>query len=146
MVFLWTEPWRTKPYPERSNVIKWKIPPGRNRFFLLNLAKCLRMGLSQNHNQHDRPSEPVPLLLDLPDLLCVCMLSCFSRVWLLVTLWTVAHQAPLSMGFSRQEYWSGLPCLPPGDLPESLMSPSLAGRFFTTSATREAHPFIIFYF
>ena len=48
------------------------------------------------------------------------------------------------MGFSRQEYWSGLPCLPPGDLPDpgiepvSLMSPELAGKFFTTGATWEA--------
>ena len=41
------------------------------------------------------------------------MVNCFSRVWLFETLWTVAHQAPLSMGFSRQEYWSGLPCPPP---------------------------------
>ena len=74
----------------------------------------------------------------------MCMLSRFSYVRLLVTPWTVAHQAPLSMGFSRQEYWSGLPCLPPGDLSDpgielvSLMSPALAGRFFTTSATWEA--------
>ena len=45
-----------------------------------------------------------------------CMLSCFSRVQLFVTPWTVAHQAPLSMGFSRQEYWSKLTCPPPGDL------------------------------
>ena len=57
---------------------------------------------------------------------------------------TVARQAPLSMGFSRQEYWSGLPFPPPGDLPdpeiqsESLMSPALASGFFTTSATWEA--------
>ena len=56
----------------------------------------------------------------------------------------VTSQAPLSMGFSRQEYWSGLPCPPPGDLPNpgiepvSLTSPALAGRFFTTSATWEA--------
>ena len=56
---------------------------------------------------------------------------------------TVAHQAPLSIGFSRQEYWSGLPCPPPGDLPNpgikpaSLISPVLAGRFFTTSAIWE---------
>ena len=62
----------------------------------------------------------------------------------LCKLWTVAHQAPLSMGFSRQEYWSGLPCPPPGDLPNpeiesvSLRSPALAGRFFTTSTTWEA--------
>ena len=43
------------------------------------------------------------------------MLSHFSHVRLFVTLWTVAHQAPLSMGFSRQEYWSVLPCPPPGE-------------------------------
>ena len=58
--------------------------------------------------------------------------------------WTVAHQIPLSVGFSRQEDWSGLPFPSPGDLPnpgfepESLTSPALAGRFFTTSATWEA--------
>ena len=72
-----------------------------------------------------------------------CMLSCFTRARLFATLWTVAHQTPLSVGFSRQEYWSGLPCPPPGDLPDpgmepvSLMSPALAGGFFTTSATSE---------
>ena len=60
------------------------------------------------------------------------------------TLWTVAHQASLSMGFSRQECWSGSPCLPPGDLPDPgiepspLLSPALAGRFITTSANWEA--------
>ena len=41
----------------------------------------------------------------------------FSPVWLFAAPWTVAYQTPLSMGFYRQEYWSGLPCLPPGDLP-----------------------------
>ena len=52
-----------------------------------------------------------------------------------VTPWTVAHQAPLSLGFSRQEYWSGLPFLSPEDLPEpgiKPVSPALAGGFFTT--------------
>ena len=44
----------------------------------------------------------------------MCILSCFSRLELFVTLWTVACQAPLSKGFSRQEFWSGLPCLPLG--------------------------------
>ena len=72
---------------------------------------------------------------------CVCMLSCFSRVRLFETLWTAAHQAPLSMGFSRQEYRRGLPCPPPRDLPDpgieptSLMSPASAGGFFTTTTT-----------
>ena len=46
-----------------------------------------------------------------------------SRVQLFATPWTVAHQAPLSKGFSRQEYWSGLPCLPPGDLPDPGIDP-----------------------
>ena len=48
----------------------------------------------------------------------LCVLSWFSHVWLFMTLWTVALQAPLSMRFSRQEYWSGLPFLSPGDLPD----------------------------
>ena len=46
------------------------------------------------------------------------VLSHFSRVQLFATPWTVAYQAPLPMGFSRQEYWRGLPCPPPGDLPD----------------------------
>ena len=60
-----------------------------------------------------------------------------------VTVWTIAHQAPLSMGFSRQEYWIRLPFPSPGDFPNAgieppaLMSPALAGRFFTTSVTWE---------
>ena len=66
-----------------------------------------------------------------------------SHVRLFATPWTVAHQDPLSMGLSRQEYWSGLSCPPPGDLPNpgmgpvSFMFPTLAGGFFTTSATWE---------
>ena len=69
-------------------------------------------------------------------LLRACVLSCFSRVRLLQT---TARQAPLSTGFSRQEHWNGLPCLPPGDRPDpgiepsSLMFPALAGRLFTTN-------------
>ena len=75
---------------------------------------------------------------------CVFVLSYFSHVWLFVTPWTVVLQAPLSMGFSRQEYWSGLLFPSSGDLLNPgielvcLMSPALAGRFFTTSATWEA--------
>ena len=62
-------------------------------------------------------------------------------VQLFVTPWTVAHQAPLSMGFSKKKYYSGLSCPPPGDLPdpgiksESLTSPASAGGFFSTSLT-----------
>ena len=73
---------------------------------------------------------------------CVCARVCtraLSHVRLFVTLWTIAHQAPLSMGFPRQEYWSRLPFPSPGDLPDpgikpvSPVSATLAGRFFTTA-------------
>ena len=73
------------------------------------------------------------------------VLSRLSCVRLFATLWSVACWAPLSMGSFRQEYWSGLPCLPRGDLPDpgiepvSPMSPEFAGRFFTTSFTWETH-------
>ena len=72
---------------------------------------------------------------------CVCVFSRFSHVCLFVTLWTITPQAPLSMGFSKQEYWSELPCPPPdpGIKPESLKRPALAGGIFTTRATGEVH-------
>ena len=76
-------------------------------------------------------------------LVCECMLSRFTCVWFCATQWIVDCQAPLSAGFSRQEYWSGLQCPPRGDLPNpwiepwSLKSPVLLGRFFTTSANWE---------
>ena len=102
--------------------------------------------------------------LDENHLLCTSELTCFPfyfflgvlpriteydfevhvykcHVQLFVTLRTIAHQTPLSMGFSRKEYWSGLPYPPPGDLPNpgikptSLMSPALTDGFFTTRAT-----------
>ena len=67
------------------------------------------------------------------------MLSHFSCVRLYAALW-IAHRSSLSMGFCGQEYWSGMPCPPPGDLPDPGIEPgspfpALAGRFFTTSAT-----------
>ena len=76
-----------------------------------------------------------------------CVLSHFGHVWLIANLGTIAYQAPLSMGCSRQQYWCGSPCPPPGDLPdpgiepESLVSPALAGRFFTPLPLRK--PFIL---
>ena len=69
------------------------------------------------------------------------MLNRFICARLFSTPWIVTHQVPLSMGFSRQEYWSGLPCPSPGDLPNAgteptfLVPPALAGGFFITSAT-----------
>ena len=83
----------------------------------------------------------IPILFNGKHLLYV--LSCFSRVWHCVILWTVAHQAPLSIGFSRQEYWSGLSCHPPGVFPDpgielvSLTSLALADGFLISSATWE---------
>ena len=71
--------------------------------------------------------------------------SVLGHVQLFATLWTIAHQGPLSMAFSRQEYWSRLPFPPPGDLPSpgiepaSLASPALPGRFFTTEPPQKPH-------
>ena len=72
---------------------------------------------------------------------CTCAKSLQSCPTLLRPPWTIASQAPLFIGFSRQEYWSGLPCPPLGDIsnpgikPNCLISPALAGGFFTTSVT-----------
>ena len=88
------------------------------------------------------PKKYTPSQAVLPYVGCV-RLSRFSHVQLIATPWIVALQTPLSMGFSRQEYWSGLPCHPPGDLPDpqieptSLMSLALADGFFTTGAICE---------
>ena len=87
------------------------------------------------HSYHALSSSPVSII------------SCavFSRVWLFATPWAVAHQAPLSMEFSRQEYWSGLPfptsrdLSNPGIESKSLASPALAGRFFTTEPPGKLH-------
>ena len=72
----------------------------------------------------------------------VAVVFSFSHVRLFVTPWTAAHQAPLSMGFSRQEHWSGLSFPSPGDLPDSgieTLSPALAGGFFTTEPAGKPH-------
>ena len=77
----------------------------------------------------------------LPLCMRACSLSHFSHTQLFVTPQTVVHQAPLSVEFSRQEYWSGLSCPRPGELPNprieptSLMSPALASKFLNTGAT-----------
>ena len=91
------------------------------------------------HGAQPQPSAPT-LSFSSATCVCVCVLSRFRHVRLCVTPWTAARQAPLSMGVSRQEYWSGLPCPLPGDLPDpgiepaSLLSPALA-----TSATYHHH-------
>ena len=110
----------------------------------------LSMGFSRHKHWSGLPCPSPGLGLGFPTQrvsqkgVCVCVnRSVVSDSF--ATVWTVAHQAPLSMGFSRQEHRSGLPCPPPGDLsnpviePVSLTSPALADRFFTTNATWEAH-------
>ena len=93
---------------------------------------------------HQAIPHPLGALRPFPQQQQQQQLSHFSHVRFCATPWTVARQAPLSMGFSRQEHWSGLPFLPPGGLPDSglepvtFMSPALAGGLFATCATREA--------
>ena len=80
-------------------------------------------------------------LLILTELLQVRVLSHLSHVRLFATPWTVAHQAPLSMGFPRQEYWSGLPFASPGDLPDPRIKPtSLASPALQTGSLPLAPP------
>ena len=91
----------------------------------------------------------IPVLLPpgcpVSDLITYQHMCVLSPVWLFAPLWTAAPWAPLSMAFSRQELWSGLPCPLPEDLPnpgiepKSLAFPAMAGRFFTISTTWEAH-------
>ena len=111
---------------------------------LLDLGLCLVLATADQGLTRLLSRGPRAQANLLAGLVRVCVLSGFSHVWFFETLWTVTPQAPLSMGFSRQEYWSGLPCPPPGDLPdpriqpESLMSSALAGGFFTTRTTLAA--------
>ena len=102
-----------------------------------------RDGAGRPQGRNGVPASPVTWVVTSQ--LAQLALSHFSCVQLSATLWTVACQAPPSMGFSRQEYWNGLPCPPlwylpdPGIEPVSLTSPALAGGFFTTSTTWEVH-------
>ena len=138
---------------------------GGNKYFtisvstkpaLLVVAPPLQLGT--DHCEQSESRKPIFWLCDLHTLhLAFLFFSNSGNDYLVHTKslqscptlcnpWTVACQTPLSMGFSRQEYWSGLPYPPPEDLPDlriepvSLMSPALAGRFFSTSTTWEASP------
>ena len=115
MLFLSTLPHR--PWPHFTS---WHF-----RLLILSLTKCSPMYLVLHSKNTPRPI-----------LIHAFVLSCFSCVWLFVTQWTLARQAPLSTGFSRQEYWSGLPCPPPGDLPNpgiESRSPALQGSLYCLS-------------
>ena len=74
------------------------------------------------------------------DILCSCVLSRFSCIQHFATLWTVAHQAPLSMGFPRQQYWSGLPCPLPGDLSDPRIRTQVSCSSYTAARFCTAEP------
>ena len=106
------------------------------------MMRTLRI-YSLNFAVYDTAVLPIVIVLYITSfIVAVCVLS---RVGLFATPQTVAHQAPLSMGFPRQEYWSGLPFPPPGDSPDpgngptSLVSPALAAVFFTTVPPGKSH-------
>ena len=108
-------------------------------------GQCSTRLWGKERNETNSPHALAFGLLVIPlDLKPKCESISCSVVSDSATPWTTARQAPLSMGFTRQEYWSGLPCPPPGDLSDagvqhtSLMSPALTGRFLSTSSTWEA--------
>ena len=129
-----------------QNLFNLLVLSTQNLTFLVVLSACGWFLLTIDYNEFLLGQESGSFyhsgLLYQP--VCTRLLSHFSSVQLFVTPQTVVHQAPLSMGFSRQEYWSWLPCPPLQDLPHpgieplSPASPALAGGFFTTSATWEA--------
>ena len=120
----------------------WNFP-GKNTgvgcyFLLQGIFPTQRLNLSLLHWQVD--FLPLTTREALGLTACVCAQSCLT----ICDLMAATHQAPLSMEFSRQEHWNGLPCPPPGDCPDpgikpkSLVSPALAGGFFTAGTPWEA--------
>ena len=115
-------------YSPTSSLINFKHRTFTGSYYCLEChpsVSCSRLRVSVKN-----PCPPVPEVV-----------SSLSRVQLLATPWTVACQAPLSLEFSRQGYWSGLLCPSPGDRPNPGIkpaSPASASKFFTTSATWEA--------
>ena len=115
---------------ENNNLNKRDLP-----ISIKNQYCFLRSFLVLNNNRK---------LLFANNLMKAYALCVLGRIQLFATLWTIAHQAPLSMGFPRQEYWSGFPFPPSGDLPypgiksTTPVSPALTTGFFTTSATWES--------
>ena len=81
-------------------------------------AAPLLQGIVASHADFSREIRNMDFHVKSPDFLHMCMLNGFSHIRLFVTLWTAAHQAPLSMGFSRQEHWSELSFSTPGHLPD----------------------------
>ena len=116
-------------------------PPGKPRYSLYSTSSLHSSSVLGSLFQGWEGPDSVYLQIHTGE----CVLNHFSRVQLFVTPWTIACQAPLSMWFSRQDYWSELPCLSTGCLPNAgtkptfLKSPALAGRFCTISATWKEH-------
>ena len=100
------------------------------RLTLVYWDKTLHYTMIWSHNEAIDGKATILEALPLFEVPLLCCLV--SHVWLFLTPWTVAGQAPLSVGFPRQEYWSGWPFPSPGDLPDPGTEPALAGGFFTT--------------
>ena len=127
-----------------SSILAWRVPwtkePGRLQFKVSQRVRhywsylpCMHMDKWQDAWQPQVQVLHTVLFHSLKFFwfyVYVCVLSCFSHVWLFATLWIVAHWAPLSMGLSRQEYWSGLLCPPPEDL---LASPAVQADYLPLS-------------
>ena len=103
----------------------------------LPFLSCVMVGKSLNLSELQFPN-----LYNRANLV-LCHAKSLQSCLTLCSLWAVAHQTPLSMGFSRQEYWNGLPFPTPEVEPASLTSPALAEKFFTTSTTWEASIFTL---
>ena len=128
--------------PSHTLHVHWLIPPTAPNIHIP--GKALEAHLPSRGWPTESTSCCISWSGTVPTLIWYGCAYSFSGVRLFVTLWTAVRQAPLSMGFSRQVYWSGVPFPPPGDLPDpgmepvSLMSPALESGFFTTSTTWEA--------
>ena len=117
-------------------------PPGSSVHGIFQARVLEWVAIAFSYKQHEASTKSLDNL-NSASTVGTFVLSLLSRVQLFATLWAVAHQAPLSMGFSKQEYQSGLPFPSPGVLPNPgiepafLISPALADGFFTTVATWE---------
>ena len=136
-------------------IIPWSLPKAHFVHWLYSSSYCLTLcptpwlKLQAHSRPYTVPNCPFRHKTGPYPVLCCALLSHFSCVQLFATPWTIVCQVLLSIGFSRQEYWNGLPFPSPGDLlepriePTFLMSTASAGRVFSMSTTWEAqHPIL----
>ena len=130
----WQNIWKIQKTPTSDIRVTHIATPQDNLLDLQNLKIKVQVKLAPETWREDRVGV---------ECVCVCVCVCvpeLSLAWLFANPWTGAHQISLHMEFPRKEYWSGLPFLSPGDLPDlgikpaSLASPALAGWFFTTES------------